>query len=216
MHKMKFTLLLAAAMLVLCLAGCTGEGEAEALRAQNAQLSEKLSLLEAENAELREQLADEEETPSVYIVDGSIVLPESEAAQEPALCSDFFGLAWGGSYDALFAEPNNSVVEQKGVEYGGFMGSAFYSFGPDGLSNGQVAFYTLPDKNDLDIFAELHSYLTGLYGLPKSENLGEDSANAVWKVNTAEGQSVQITLVYGASPQSSLAGETALWFSLSR
>lgn len=163
---------------------------------------------------------------SQYYQDGALALPEVTPAPSPEVCGGFAALAWGESYDTLFQEGIAQFAVQQGATYEGFMGTAYYSFRDGGLYRGQLAFYALPDKSDLDIYIELRAALTERYGEPLAQSeaaelstledvmaAGEGTCAEMWSAPTDQGGWVQITLTFAAgAAQTGEEGGTSLSF----
>ena len=223
MKKNIMPLVLMILIVSLLFTACGGDdGRLAALEEENAALKAQLAELEGKIAEMEQTTPEERAWSSKYFVDGEFTLPTDMVAESPANIEEFCGIAWGEGYDSLFVDPHANVVEQKAIIYGGNMGSAFYVFTDGGLSKGQIAFYSKAEKSDTDIFIELYAYLVAAYGEPmgaleglNAENLDNGgSLSAVWVLDVGEKGKVQLSLMGGVSPQSPLAGTTALWFSL--
>lgn len=145
------------------------------------------------------------EPETQYVQDGVLVLPEVSPAQTPGSCAGFGALEWGEDSDGLFEENLASFAVQRGANYAGYMGSAYYMFRDDVLWHGELIYYVLPDKSDLDIYIEVRSYLIETYGEPGAETGAtplEDFVRSAegfcaesWELSAEGGGRVRITLL---------------------
>jgi len=156
---------------------------------------------------------------SEYFQNGAFEIPEISIAQNPEICDEFIDLEWGESYDRLFEEDRANYVVQYGVTYAGFMGSAYYFFRDEALWQGEIVFYELDDKSDLDIYLELYNYLLEIYGealdpgaassfvlIEEAMLTGEGYCGASWHVETSQGDKVQISILFDAAKRQTIGG----------
>lgn len=163
---------------------------------------------------------------SQYYQDGAFSLPVAPATLTPEVCDGFAALDWAESYDRLFEDDLAQYVAQYGVTYAGFVGTAHYFFRDRALWQGQIIFYELPDKSDIDIYIELRSYLLEIYGEPMPTSdasglvsleeamlTGKGFCGASWSVQNSQGGKVQIALLFDAEKVQTVgSGRTSVTF----